>query len=1035
MRNRQLFTGLVLLLTLSAPLLLTGGTAGKISGRVTDARTGDGLIGVNIMIEGSYLGTASGEDGYYAILNVPPGIHALRFDAIGYSAVIVQDAYVAIDLTMIINVQMQSQVLGMQEVIAIASRPVVAKDISNSRLDISAEQIKNLPVQSVTEIIGLQAGIEGMNIRGSGSGQAVYLLDGMALNDERENIPYTTIALSAVKEIQVQTGGFNAEYGNARSGVINVVAREGNNDRYSGQATLQYRPPAPKHRGPSAYASDTYFTRPFIDPDVCWTGTSNGVWDRYQQNQYVPFEGFNSVSQATLEDDDPTNDLTPAAVQQLWKYYHRRQGDIIKPDYNIDMGFGGPVPVLNDPFGNLRFFASYKNIHEMFIVPLYRDSYDEQNLHFKLTADISNKMKLTLSGLYGELYSICPDQWQIPPSGAVLRRPEGVADRASAIEVLYMPDYYTPTDIYRNQWGAKLTHLLSDKEFYELSISVMNNRYHTYATPARDTTLNVEILSGLFVDEAPYGYYPKLSDAAPGGILDLGGWMGFGRDNSRVVTGTFKGNYTNQWNYFNQLKTGFELVITDFDIHSALEHPYSMQWRAHYDRVSTPYRLGIYIQNKVEFESLVINAGLRWDYSNANSDWYELVAYDTLLNSFYGEELEELAPMYKSKAISALNPRLAISHPITEDSKLYFNYGHFNSLASSEYRFNLHRSGYGQVSYLGDPGLPYSRTIAYELGYEHNIFRQYLFKLAGYYKDISNQPSWTTYISSDESVGVIRAGTDSYEDIRGFEITLQKNHGEWFYGFINYTYMVQTSGYFGMRYLYENRTDQIIYEKNNPYQERPVPQPYFRANLNFHSPAEYGKVLGDWNLNLLTTWKAGRISTYNPANLPNLIDNVQYRDYFNIDLRLNKNFKVGPTDIEFFVDVSNLLNTLHFSTAGYSDFNDRIAYMESLHFDWEEGIQNGDDRIGDYRVNGTTYIPMQSVADINKIESPEPRVLYYDLISERYLQYSDDAWIERSKSWVQNEVIEPKAYIDMPNLTYFTFLYLRDITFGIKVSF
>lgn len=109
--------------------------------------------------------------------------------------------------------------------------------------------------------------------------------------------------------------------------------------------------------------------------------------------------------------------------------------------------------------------------------------------------------------------------------------------------------------------------------------------------------------------------------------------------------------------------------------------------------------------------------------------------------------------------------------------------------------------------------------------------------------------------------------------------------------------------------------------------------------------------------------------------------------------------------------------------------------MESLHFDWEEGIQNGDDRIGDYRVNGTTYIPMQSVADINKIESPEPRVLYYDLISERYLQYSDDAWIERSKSWVQNEVIEPKAYIDMPNLTYFTFLYLRDITFGIKVSF
>lgn len=1035
MNNRRLIWGVILLLAISAPMLLFSGTAGKISGRVTDVKTGDGLIGVNIMIEDSYMGTASGDDGYYVILNITPGTYTLHINAIGYSDVTVRNVTVAIDLTTTINVKMQSQVLGMQEVVAIASRPVVAKDISNSRLEISADEIENLPVKSITEIVGLQAGIEGMSIRGSNSGQTIYLLDGMPLNDERENIPYTTISLSAVKEIQVQTGGFNAEYGNARSGVINVVAREGKIDRYSGQATFLYRPPAPKHLGPSAYASDTYFTRPFTDNDVCWTGTSNGAWDRYKQDQYVPFEGFNSVSQATLEDDDPSNDLTPAAVQQLWKYYHRRQGDIVKPDYNIDVGFGGPVPVISERLGNVRFFASYKNIHEMFIVPLYRDSYDEQNFQFKLTTDITSKMKLTLSSLYGELYSICPDQWQIPPSGAVLRSSEGIADRASAIEVLYMPDYYTPTDIYRNQWGAKLTHLLSDKEFYELNISIMNNRYHTYATPARDTTLNVEILTGLFVDEAPYGYYPKLSNAAPGGILDLGGWMGFGRDNSQILTSTFKGDYTKQWNYFNQLKTGFELVITDYDIHSALEHPYSMQWRAHYDRVSTPYRLGFYIQNKVEFEALIINAGLRWDYSNANSDWYELAAYDTLLNSFYGEQLEDLAPMVKTKAISALNPRLAISHPITEESKLYFNYGHFNSLASSEYRFNLHRSGYGQVKYLGDPSLPYSRTIAYELGYEHNIFRHYLLKLAGYYKDITNQPSWTTYISSDESVGVIRAGTDSYEDIRGFELTLQKNHGKWFYGFINYTYMVQTSGYFGVQYLYEDRTDQRLYEKNNPYQERPVPQPYFRANLNFHSPAEYGKVLGNWNLNLLTAWKAGVKSTYNPANLPSVIDNVQYRDYFNIDLRLYKSFKMGLSDIEFFVDVSNLLNTRHFSTAGYSDYNDMIAYMETLHFEWEEGIQNGDDRIGDYRDDGIGYVPMQSVADINKIEIPESSVLYYDQNSGCYLQYSDNTWIEREKSWVRKVVIEPKAYIDMPNLTYFTFLKPRDITFGIRVSF
>ncbi len=1014
--------------------LIYGATTGKIDGRVTDSQTGDGIPGVNVVIPGTYVGCASDEDGFYVILNVNPGSHDLKFQCIGYTAVTITDVEVTIDLTTTIDVAMQSEVLGLQEVVAVAQRPVVKQDISNSRLDINAESIENLPVQSISNVVGLQAGIEGMTIRGSSSDQSVFLVDGISLNDERNNIPYTSVSLSSVREIQVQTGGFNAEYGNARSGVINVVTREGQNDRYSGQATFRMTPPAYKHRGPSVYSPDSYFTRAYTDPEVCWTGTNNGTWDRYEQLQFASFEGFNNLSHMWLTDEDPTNDLSPSAIQRLWQWHHRRQGDIKKPDYTIDAGFGGPVPYLNEKLGNLRFFASYFRLQEMYILPLIRDSYDEENFQLKLTSDINKQMKLTLTGMYGGLFSVCPDQWEIAPSGSVLHSAEGIADRAGVDEVIYMPDYYTPTDIFRKQVAAKFTHILSETAFYEASISYLHNRYHTYATADRDTTARYEIFNGFYVDEAPYGYYPPLSEASPGGQLALGGWMGFGRDSSTVATTTMKFDYTNQIDKFNQLKTGFEFVMTDYDIHSSLYHPYSMQWNHRLDRTSNPYRLGLYIQDKMEFESLVVNGGLRFDYSNANSNWYSLAPYDTLLTSQYGDAIEELADQEESEPIFAVSPRLGISHPITADSKLYFNYGHFYSLPSSEYRFQLDRSGFGQVKYLGNPSLPYSKTVAYELGYEQNVFNRYLLKLAAYYKDIVDQPSWTTYVNADETIGLSRAGTDSYEDIRGFEITLRKDYGNWFYGFVNYTYMVQTSGYFGVRYLYENRSEQMLYEKNNPYQERPLPQPFFRTNLNFHVPRDFG-LIGDWNLNVLATWKAGATSTYNPAMLPNVIDNVQYKDYVNVDLRLSKRFNIRNTGMEFFVDINNALNSRHFSAAGYFDSNDRIAYMESLHFDWEEGIEHGDDRIGEYRDWDVEYVPMQQTGSVQSVSNPEARVLYYDLSNSTYFQFRDGVWVKRSKGWVRKEVLDTKAYIDMPNLTYFTFLNPFALTFGLKISF
>jgi hypothetical protein len=118
--------------------------------------------------------------------------------------------------------------------------------------------------------------------------------------------------------------------------------------------------------------------------------------------------------------------------------------------------------------------------------------------------------------------------------------------------------------------------------------------------------------------------------------------------------------------------------------------------------------------------------------------------------------------------------------------------------------------------------------------------------------------------------------------------------GQYLTGFINYTYDVTTSGYFGLQYYYEDPNKQRDYLRLNPYQSRPHPQPYARANLDLHTPANFGIRIAGFhplsllNLNIIANWRAGSYSTYNPNSIPGVVDNVQWKDYHNLNLRLSK---------------------------------------------------------------------------------------------------------------------------------------------------
>ncbi len=1006
------FLLLLAFVTISFSQISFAGTTGKIAGYVYDKTTNEPLIGANVILAGTNMGAATDANGYFVILNVPPGTYTLKVNYIGYSEWKATGVEVKIDLTTFIKAKLTPTSIESETVVVEAPRPVVVKDISNSQVNLTSNEIEELPIQTVDQVLSLQAGIElgseGIIVRGGSANQTVFMVDGLSTNDERGNLPSTSLSLSSIKEIKIQTGGFNAEYGDVRSGLVNVVTKEGSKNRYTFNAILRYRPPAPKNFGPSIYDPYSYFNRPYMDPAVCWTGTDNGAWDEYTRKQYPNFEGWNAISEATLQDDDPNNDLTPEAAQRLFEWQRRRTGNIEKPDYFIDVGFGGPVPFISEYLGDLRFFFSHFNERNMFIFPLSRDSYSENKTILKLSSDITPTMKLNFIGSYNEVKSVSPYQWTTTPTGRVLRSQAEIADLLNSntgASILYMPGYYSPSDIYRSSFGIKFTHAINSRSYYDTKIQYKRSKYNTFKIRDRNLAKIYEPVPGIFVDEAPFGYYGYGVNAIDG--MSMGGWMNLGRDKSVLSTFNFNFDFTSQFNPANQFKTGLSFVYNDFDINSFTDNPAMSTWRRSLVYRVFPYRIGAYIQDKLEFEGFIANVGLRLDYSNSNTKNYVLDQYDKYFKAGYGSRIEEEVPYEKSKPVWNLSPRLGVSHPITKDSKLYFNYGHFRSEPASSYRFRIQRESNGLVTFIGNPNMEMEKTVAYELGYEHNVMNEFLLKIAAYYKDITLQPGWIYYQNINGSVQYRKAANNNYEDIRGVEITLNRTRGKWINGFINYTYDVRTSGYFGILQVYEDPNEQRDYLKTNPYQSRPHPRPYARLNVSIHPPNGNNPdwLLDDWYLNILASWKTGSYYRYRVKEGEER--EIQWVDRYNVDLKLSKVFRLSDfMDLELFVDITNVFNFKYMSFAGFSDNFDWQNYLESLRLPFKEGVYKGDDKIGDYRPDGVKYEPLE----------PNPD--------------NDPAIAARNDERIKN-----KAYIDNPNIKAFTFLNPRNVIFGIKLNF
>ena len=234
----------IVLITTLYFLILTSnvfaGATGKLKGTVNDDQ-GNSLVGVNIYLDGTPIGTASDESGNYLIINVPAATYTVVVSYVGFQTIRMTDVIINADHTIALDFQLMVSAVEGDEVIVEAKRPVIVKDQTATTTTVESATINNMPVNNISEVLSTMAGVlenhggnyivgGGYHFRGGRAGEITYLVDGFVVENALYGDMGLDISRNAISEISMITGAFNAEYGEATSGVINIVTKEGKTD-------------------------------------------------------------------------------------------------------------------------------------------------------------------------------------------------------------------------------------------------------------------------------------------------------------------------------------------------------------------------------------------------------------------------------------------------------------------------------------------------------------------------------------------------------------------------------------------------------------------------------------------------------------------------------------------------------------------------------------------------------------------------------------------------------------------------------------
>ncbi|MCX6150492.1 MAG: TonB-dependent receptor [Ignavibacteriales bacterium] len=990
---------------------------GKITGRITDKQTGESVPSANIIIthvilsNGSEVpvnfsrGAAADPEGYYFILDVPPGKYTIKASSIGFSSVTQKDVEVGLDRTISLNFQLSSTAIEVNQVVVTAKREIVKQDVSGTQEVIATERIEHMPVLRVDEFIGkikgveLQSGAEGngLSVRGGAIRETDVRLDGISLQDPRTENSYLALNSTSIQEIQILTGGFQAKYGGIRSGLLNVVTKDGSRDRYQVSIKMDVAPKNQKrYFGTNPWSNESWIYRVYADTSAngyAFRGVPKG--DTTVPFEFRSFKGWGGKTPRSGE-----KLLDSVQNWQLWKAQHPQYTFQDKPDYYIEGSISGPIPgsfipIWSEFADRTTFLLAWKYENSQLSFPVGpRNNYEDWNGQLKLTTILPN-MKLSVNGMYSKINTVSGGR-TTSYGGALQDYSQSFSFLNSTSSSVTAQAGLIGGGNYRQLFnrsrlqfydqrlvvgGAKLTHTLNPAMFYTLDFQV--GYTDQSLQPFRmDTTGGKNLVS--FYSEKKKTWYsysvpnygtPNASTNLQPDVLNTYDMYGGIQriDSSYSYVYQFKGDYTAQLGRHHQIEAGFSARLQDMFVYAGTwlqtQLSYTPNTWQYYK--AKPLEMGVYLQDKIEFEGLVLNAGLRLDYLNPNKGGFSAKfpldeEYIKLYNETYlnlpGEEQSferwkewrQLLdsppgwPRTENKIQVYLSPRMGVSFPITETSKMYFNYGHFYQRPPISFMYNLYINP-GSVT-VPTPDLNMAKTVSYEFGYEQLFLADFLVNVTAYYKDVSNEPLARTFINYFENNQVTQYFPDAYKDIRGVEVRFEKPVGRFVSFNAMYDYRLTSAGQSGLAVVYENRLKAREGELRSAFISTSEPLPRANINLNLHTPDDFGPEwlgtnwLGGLFANFFFEWKDGGRILLNPeeADIKNRIY-VDVVNYWNLDFRGSALFSTPWGSLELVVTIQNLTNNKWLSTGNMttSQLND---YKQSL----KTPDKGGNDKWGEY---------------------------------------------------------------------------------------
>lgn len=965
----------VLLLMIGVPFEVNAAITGKISGRVMDSQTGEPLPYTNIVVLGTDLGATAAEDGYFSILRIPPGTYSVRGMMMGYKSVTVTGVIVSIDHTTNLNFRLTPTLVEGEGVTVSAERPIIKRDVSSTQFSLREEEIKAIPMSNPAEMLAMQAGVhlsvnpdeaQGLAIRGGSADQSDFQVDNISLKSGYSDLYQMNVPLTSISEVQLLSGGFNAEYGQVRSGLVNIVTKRPSMDKYAGDFEFRIGPPTKKHWGPNPYDPDESPIWDIYAGEKAFEGITEAdvdLWDSTggEEGYPVQFKGWNAIAQDYLNDDDTTNDMTPMNALEIWKYEHRPRAYADEPDYDLDVTFGGPIPILPKS----SFMLSYRRQKHQYIFPLSRKEEKKETYLGKLAYSLTPDIKLEVQSLYGTSSGsgLQAAGGQTAAAGSFSSSrfaSEEVADNF-AYQNMFASENWSLNDQEFVRVAAKLTHVLNPNTYHELQYVYGKNWLNI--EPVTPDTVTVTI-GDIEYTEIQGSQWPNILDQPQ--IFRTGGYSN-SVDYSKNWTHMVKWDLSSQLNKYNEIKTGLGVTLPSYRTRSAYwtwglmgdtaiveEYPECVVWDA------DPVFANFYAQDKLEFEGMIANVGVRFDYMDPKANAYDMNTlwdpYFTPANfvddaGIYWAEKRTLEAEAKIK----IQPRIGVSFPVSTNSKLYFNYGHFYMTPNVGYLYGVKGwSKYSKGATLPNPNLDWPRTVAYEFGYEQTVANFFKIHAAAYYKDITGELYQVTAFDWDHTVETTMNGNYQYSDIKGLDLRVSRPWGRFLTFWANYDYAITTYGYTVTENVYENPLEQAVEDKNAE-DERPVVKPFLRAGLTLKTPGDWGpgpvvlgkKILGGLDFNFMYRWEDGGEFIFNPNAATEDQHWLEYVNKSFTDLKISKNISFGGTEGKIFVDIYNLFDQKYLYTGNFSE-TELSDYRISLHLPWEEGAEQGNDKYGEY---------------------------------------------------------------------------------------